>query len=55
MPYYPFMVKLNRCNGSFNTLDDSSSKICLVNTTEDMGYKKEKWIKKIYKSYIMWT
>ena len=36
------MVKLNRLNGSYNTLDDSSGKICLVNTTEDIGYKKEK-------------
>ena len=33
--YYPFMVNLDRCNGCFNTLDDSSNKICVLSKTED--------------------
>ena len=32
--YYPFMIKLDRCNGSCNTLDDPSKKICNPNKVE---------------------
>ena len=28
--YYPIMVSLNRCNGNCNTLDDLSSRICVL-------------------------
>ena len=32
--YYPVMVNLDRCNGSYNTLDDPSDKIVfLLNRT----------------------
>ena len=34
--YYPFTVKLDRCVGSCNTLNDLSKKICLPNKTEDL-------------------
>ena len=34
MHYYPFAVKLNRCFGSCNTLNDLSNKICVSNKTE---------------------
>ena len=34
--YYPFTVKLDRCVGSCNTLNDLSNKICLPNKTEDL-------------------
>ena len=27
--YYPFVVRLNRCAGSFNTLIDLSNKVCV--------------------------
>ena len=27
--YYPFTVKLDRCVGSFNTLNDLSNKVCV--------------------------
>ena len=27
--YYPFMVNLDRCNGSCNTPDDLSNRICV--------------------------
>ena len=32
---YPFAVKLNRCVGSCNTLNDFSNKVCVSNKTED--------------------
>ena len=28
---YPFAVKLDRCAGSFNTLNDLSNKVCVPN------------------------
>ena len=34
-PYYPFAVKLDRCVGSCNTLNDLSNKVCVPNKTED--------------------
>ena len=34
---YPFTVKLDRCVGSFNTLNDLSSKVCVPNKTEDLN------------------
>ena len=35
--YYPFSVKLGRCVGSCNTLNDLSNKICVPNKTEDLN------------------
>ena len=35
--YYPFAVKLDRCVGSFNTLDDVFNKACVPNKTEDLN------------------
>ena len=35
--YYPFAVKLDRCVGSCNTLNDSSNKIGIPNKTEDLN------------------
>ena len=34
MRYYPFMVNLERCNGSCNSLNDPSGRICVANKTE---------------------
>ena len=34
--YYPFAVKLDRCVGSCNTLDDISNKVSVLNKTEDL-------------------
>ena len=31
--YYPFAVKLDRCFGSCNTLNDLSNKVCIPNKT----------------------
>ena len=35
--YYPFVVKLDRCAGSSNTLNDLSNKVCIPNKTEDLN------------------
>ena len=35
--YYPFSVKLDRCAGSCNTLNDLSNKVCVPNKTEDLN------------------
>ena len=29
--YYPFAVKLDRCGGSYNTINDLSNKVCVPN------------------------
>ena len=29
--HYPFMVSLDRCNGSFNTIDYPSGRVCFTN------------------------
>ena len=35
--YYPFVVKLDRCIGSCNTLNDLSNKACVASKTEDLN------------------
>ena len=35
--YYPFAVKLDRCVGSCNTLNDLYNKVCVPNKTEDLN------------------
>ena len=35
--YYPFEVKLDRCLGSNNTLNDLSNKVCVPNKTNDLN------------------
>ena len=35
--YYPFAVKLGRCVGSCNTLNDLSNKVCVPKKTEDLN------------------
>ena len=35
--YYPFAVKLDRCVGSCNTLNDFSNKVCVPNKTEHLN------------------
>ena len=35
--YYPFAVKLDRCVGSCNTLNDLSNKLCNPSKTEDLN------------------
>ena len=35
--YYPFSVKLDRCSGSCNTLNDLSKQVCVSNKAEDLN------------------
>ena len=35
--YPPFMVSLDGCHGSCNTLDDFSNRICAPNKTKDVN------------------
>ena len=35
--YYPFVVKLDRCVGSCNTINDLSNKVCILNKAEDLN------------------
>ena len=35
--YYPFAVKLDRCVGRCNTLNNLSNKVCITNKTEDLN------------------
>ena len=35
--YYPFAVYLDKCAGSFNTLNDLSNKVCVPNKTGDLN------------------
>ena len=44
--YYSFVVKLDRCVGSFNTLNDLSNKVCVPNKTEDLNLSVFNMIKK---------
>ena len=57
--YHSFVVKLDRCVGSCNTLSDSSNKVCVPNKREDLnlsvfnmvtGISESKGLKK-HKSY----
>ena len=50
--YYPFPVKLHRCVGSCNTLNDLSNKVCALNKTRFKSNcvqhdYRNKWIKNI--------
>ena len=37
--YYPFMVGLDRCDGSCNTLENLFDKVCVPNKTEYVTFK----------------
>ena len=48
--YYPFIVNLDRCIGSCNSLDDPSGRICVPNRTEDINLSIFNVIARINKS-----
>ena len=35
--YYPFMISLDKCNESCNTLTEISGRICVTNKAEDVN------------------
>ena len=48
--YYPFMVSLDRCNGSCNTIVDPSARICVLNKTENVNLNAFNMITRINES-----
>ena len=48
--YYSFVIKLHRCVGSCNTLNDLSDKICVPNKTEDLNLSVFNMITRINES-----
>ena len=48
--YYPFAVKLDRCVGICNTLNNLSNKVCVSNKTEDLNLSKFNMITRINES-----
>ena len=55
--YYPFTVKLDKCVGRSNTLNDLSYKVCVLYKTEDLILNEFNMITRIHESktlaYIM--
>ena len=51
--YYPFAVKLDRCVGSCNSLNDWSNKVCLPNKKEDLNLSVFNMIKGINESQTL--
>ena len=47
--YYPFAVKLVKCVGSCNILNDLSNKVCVPNKTEDLNLSVFNMATGIYK------
>ena len=48
--YYPFAVKLDRCVGSCNTLNDLSNKLCIPNKTKSLNLSVSNMITRINES-----
>ena len=48
--YHPFAVKLDRCVGSCNNLNDLSNKVCVPNKTEDLNLSMFNMITEINES-----
>ena len=41
--FFPFMISLDKCNGSCNAIDDLSKKICVPSKTKSINVKVVKW------------
>ena len=48
--YYRFTVKLDRCVGSYNTINDLTNKVCVPNKTKDLNLSVFNMITGINKS-----
>ena len=51
--YYSFAIKLERCAGICNNLNDLSSKVCIPNKTEDLNLSVFNLITRINESKIL--
>ena len=45
--YFPFMISLDKCKGSWNAVDDLSTKISVPSETNDVNVKVFNMIKRI--------
>ena len=50
--YYPFVVKVDRCAGGCNTLNDLSNKVCVPNKTEELNLNVFNMITGINGNYV---
>ena len=50
LKYYPFMITLDKCNGSCNAVYDLSIKICVLNKTKSINVKVFNVITKLKKA-----
>ena len=39
LDYYPFIVSLDKCNGSCSAVDNSSTKLCVLSEAEDLNVR----------------
>ena len=39
LKHYPFMINLDKCNGSCNSVNDLSMRICVSSKTKDINVK----------------
>ena len=53
MRYYSFVLDLDRCMESYNTLDDLSNKVCVPNKTKDLSLSVFNIMAGISKSKIL--
>ena len=37
--FYPFSIKISKCSGSCNNINDPYAKICVPNVTKDLNVK----------------
>ena len=37
--FYPFSIKVNKCSGNFNNINDSYAKICVPDTVKDLNVR----------------
>ena len=51
--YYSFMISLDKCNGSCNSVDDLSVKICVPNKTKSVNVKVFNMASKINETKIL--
>ena len=51
--YYPFLITLDKCNGSCNAVDHLSTQMCVTSKTEDVNVKVFNMITRIYEAKTM--
>ena len=53
--FYPYSVKLNKCSGNYNNINDSYAKTCVLETVKDLNVKVFNLISKTNETrFIKW-